>query len=111
MKNLLLAFVVFVYAVPDTFDFEGFLASCLANGVKLYAIDKTDSPNGDVMLLRGELTVNLHEDSVAAIPPNLAKGFKGQAGRVALPSDPKTGGLKAYKPTIDAAVAANLGTQ
>lgn len=88
----------FTYTIGENFDVDGFLASMLASSIKLYATNY-DSPNGYTFPWGGnKRDVCLYDDDVA---PMNTLNLK-RAGRAKLSGD-----LSSYKPTIDAAIAAN----
>ena len=102
MKLRHLIFVIFVYTIPESFDVSGFLISCKANGIKLYAETETDSPHGYISAGGGKLTVTLYEKAAKALPPDMKKNFRGRPGNAVLP------GVRAKnKSLIDSAVSAS----
>lgn len=109
MKPSVFLFIVFVYAIPESFDFQGFLLSCKTDGIKLYAENHTDSPHGEVIANGGKLTVTLFDKAVPSVPARPKSGFRGQAGHAVLPNETKTKGLEIYKKKIDDAVKASKG--
>lgn len=95
-------YTVFLFNVADSFDVRGFLLSCEAGGVKLYATVPDDAVNGHMVLDGNKLLIDLYDFSKP-----VARDARGKNPHAAFSE--LLGNKQDYRALLQAAIAENGG--